>query len=44
VDLGPDGGDGGGELLAEGPPEAIAACERSHTGRFLRAMPGPAQA
>jgi excinuclease ABC subunit A len=38
VDLGPDGGAGGGELLAEGPPEAIAACERSHTGYFLREM------
>src|SRR6185436_181704 len=36
VDLGPDGGDGGGELLAEGSPEAIAAVERSWTGRFLR--------
>ncbi len=36
VDLGPDGGDAGGELVAEGPPEAIAACERSHTGRWLR--------
>ncbi len=42
VDLGPDGGDGGGELVAEGPPEAIAASERSHTGRFLREMPAPA--
>jgi excinuclease ABC subunit A len=39
VDLGPDGGDRGGELLAEGPPEVIAACARSHTGRFLREMP-----
>ncbi len=37
VDLGPDGGDGGGELVVEGPPEAVAACEASHTGRFLRA-------
>ncbi len=36
VDLGPDGGSGGGELLAEGPPEVIAECERSHTGRFLK--------
>jgi excinuclease ABC subunit A len=38
VDLGPDGGEAGGRLLAEGPPEAIAACEPSHTGRFLREM------
>ncbi len=38
VDLGPGGGDAGGTLVAEGPPEAIAACEASHTGRFLKAM------
>ena len=38
VDLGPGGGDAGGRLLAEGPPEVIEACEESHTGRFLRAM------
>jgi excinuclease ABC subunit A len=38
VDLGPDGGDRGGALVAEGPPEAIAAVEASHTGRFLRAL------
>ncbi|HEY6196199.1 MAG TPA: excinuclease ABC subunit UvrA [Candidatus Eisenbacteria bacterium] len=37
IDLGPDGGDAGGELVAEGPPDAVAACEASHTGRFLRA-------
>ena len=36
ADLGPEGGDAGGRLVAEGPPEAIAACEASHTGRFLR--------
>lgn len=36
IDLGPGGGDAGGELVAEGPPEAIAACERSVTGRFLK--------
>ena len=36
VDLGPEGGDAGGELVAEGPPEAIAAAQRSWTGRFLR--------
>ncbi len=39
VDLGPGGGDAGGRLLAEGPPGIIAACEESHTGKFLRAMP-----
>ncbi len=36
VDLGPGGGDAGGRLVAEGPPESIAACEESWTGRFLR--------
>ncbi|HPD14444.1 MAG TPA: excinuclease ABC subunit UvrA [Planctomycetota bacterium] len=36
IDLGPGGGEAGGELVAEGPPAAIAACERSVTGRFLR--------
>ena len=36
IDLGPDGGSAGGRILAEGPPEAIAACDASHTGRYLR--------
>jgi len=36
IDLGPGGGDAGGELVAEGPPDAIIACERSVTGRFLK--------
>lgn len=36
IDLGPEGGDAGGEIVAEGPPEVIAQCERSHTGRYLR--------
>jgi excinuclease ABC subunit A len=35
IDLGPEGGDAGGELVAAGPPEAIAASPRSFTGRFL---------
>ena len=35
IDLGPEGGDGGGEIVAAGPPEVIAGSERSHTGRFL---------
>ncbi|WP_371346170.1 excinuclease ABC subunit UvrA [Ancylobacter sp. IITR112] len=35
IDLGPEGGDGGGEIVASGPPELIAKSERSHTGRFL---------
>lgn len=36
IDLGPEGGHRGGELIACGTPEEIAACPRSHTGRFLR--------
>jgi excinuclease ABC subunit A len=36
IDLGPEGGRKGGEILVSGPPEAIARCSRSHTGRFLR--------
>jgi excinuclease ABC subunit A len=35
VDLGPEGGERGGRIVAQGPPEAIAACEESHTGRYL---------
>ena len=35
-DLGPEGGNGGGEIMATGTPEEIAACESSHTGRFLK--------
>jgi excinuclease ABC subunit A len=35
VDLGPEGGDRGGEIVVAGTPEQVAACERSHTGRFL---------
>jgi len=36
IDLGPEGGDAGGHVVATGTPEEIAACEHSHTGRFLR--------
>jgi excinuclease ABC subunit A len=35
VDLGPEGGDGGGEVIAEGPPEVVAQVPASYTGRFL---------
>jgi excinuclease ABC subunit A len=38
IDLGPEGGEGGGRIVAEGTPETIAACERSHTGRYLKAI------
>jgi excinuclease ABC subunit A len=38
IDLGPEGGDGGGQIVAEGTPEEVANNKRSHTGRFLRAL------
>src|SRR4051794_29764550 len=42
VDLGPEGGDGGGELIAEGTPEEIADTPGSYTGKFLRdVLPKP---
>lgn len=36
IDLGPEGGDGGGRIVAEGPPEEVAATKGSHTGAFLK--------
>lgn len=36
IDLGPEGGKGGGELVCAGTPEEVAACETSYTGRYLR--------
>jgi excinuclease ABC subunit A len=36
IDLGPEGGSGGGTVVAEGTPEDVATVEASHTGRFLR--------
>ncbi len=47
VDLGPEGGEGGGELVASGTPEEVARTDGSHTGRYLRDLlpkvdiPGP---
>jgi excinuclease ABC subunit A len=38
VDLGPEGGEAGGEVIAEGTPEQVADVERSFTGRFLRRL------
>ena len=38
IDLGPEGGSGGGHLVAEGTPEQVAKVEASHTGRFLREL------
>ena len=40
VDLGPEGGDAGGRIVAEGTPEDVARNPASHTGRFLRPMLG----
>ena len=38
IDLGPEGGEGGGDLVGAGPPEEIAALPDSHTGRYLQSM------
>ncbi|MGO2563114.1 MAG: ATP-binding cassette domain-containing protein, partial [Pseudoalteromonas nigrifaciens] len=38
IDLGPEGGAGGGEILIAGTPEQVAECERSHTGRYLKEL------
>ena len=35
IDMGPEGGDAGGKVVAEGTPEQVAAVRGSHTGRFL---------
>ncbi len=40
IDLGPEGGDRGGEIVACGTPEEVAACERSHTGKYLSRILG----
>jgi excinuclease ABC subunit A len=41
IDLGPEGGDAGGEVVATGTPEEVAACDESHTGRYLKnVLPG----
>ena len=41
IDLGPEGGDGGGQIIAQGTPEEVAGLERSHTGQFLRKLVTP---
>lgn len=38
IDLGPEGGSGGGQIIAQGTPEEVAAIKASHTGRFLKPM------
>ncbi|MBN2390969.1 MAG: hypothetical protein JXR84_09605, partial [Anaerolineae bacterium] len=44
IDLGPEGGDAGGYIIAEGPPEAVAQVEESYTGQFLRRVLAPVMA
>ena len=36
IDLGPEGGDGGGEIVCTGTPEEVAACRSSYTGQYLK--------
>jgi excinuclease ABC subunit A len=42
IDMGPEGGDGGGQVIAQGTPEDVAATEASFTGRFLKPILEPA--
>ena len=42
IDLGPEGGDGGGRIIATGPPEAVAKVAESYTGQYLgKVLHGP---
>ena len=43
IDMGPEGGNAGGTVVAQGPPEAIAATQGSHTGRYLKEIFAKAQ-
>ena len=36
IDMGPEGGDGGGKIIAKGTPEAVARSKKSHTGHYLK--------
>jgi excinuclease ABC subunit A len=44
LDMGPEGGDGGGQLIAQGPPEDIVRVPQSHTGRYLGPLLRPSTA
>ncbi len=44
IDMGPEGGAGGGMVVAQGAPETVAATPASHTGRYLRRVLGSAVA
>jgi excinuclease ABC subunit A len=41
IDIGPEGGDGGGQVVATGTPEQVAEVVASHTGRYLKPMLNP---
>ncbi|HLS42744.1 MAG TPA: excinuclease ABC subunit UvrA [Paenalcaligenes sp.] len=43
VDMGPEGGAAGGQIVVEGTPETVAQCPQSHTGRYLRALLAPTE-
>jgi excinuclease ABC subunit A len=38
IDLGPEGGDGGGRVVVQGTPEQVVACAESHTGQYLKSV------
>ena len=38
IDLGPEGGNGGGEIVAEGTPEEVVKCKKSYTGKYLKPL------
>ncbi|MEO1889532.1 MAG: hypothetical protein ABGX33_06415, partial [Cycloclasticus sp.] len=38
IDIGPEGGDGGGQIIAQGTPETVAQQSASHTGHYLKAF------
>ena len=40
IDLGPEGGDGGGSIVCTGTPESVAACKESYTGQYLKRVLG----
>ena len=40
IDLGPEGGENGGQIVAQGPPETVVKCEASHTGQYLAGVLG----
>jgi len=41
IDLGPEGGSGGGKIVAEGPPEKLIQCRQSYTGQYLKSVLKP---